>query len=257
MNSREHSPQQRPGAAERRPDLWLMVALSVVSAVALFVFAGPPRFDIALLYWFVACVVGEMLWVRVPFGRTTISMASCFNFAAILVLPAGSAMLAAATASAIGEAVAMRKPALRVLYNASHTAVAVGAATLAFGAIQPPDRTLLESLSRLQVHVFVVPGLAYYALNRGAVSLAVAMSQRTTLLAAWRGCFGHSFEWISTGGIFSLGALLATHYTGIGMAGTLLVILPLVLAFDGLRRYWRSQEPSSMSESAEHPVKAA
>jgi len=47
---------------------------------------------------------------------------------------------------------------------------------------------------------------------------------------------------LSAGAIFSLGALLATHYQGIGMVGTLLVALPLMLACDGLRRFNRQSD---------------
>ncbi len=232
----------------KRPELWLLVGFALAGAAGVFALSGPFEAGADFGFWLVACLVGELLWVRVPFANMTISMASCFNFAAALVLPMGPAMAAAAGATALGEAFGMRKSPMRWLFNSAQTAIAVGLANLLFHSLQPGDRTLLQSLSSMQLQVFLLPGLMYYAVNRGAVTVAMAVGERTSMWRAWRSCFGHGFEWVSTGGIFSLGALLATHYSDIGMGGTLLVLLPLARAVDGLRRYWSAVEAKAEAE---------
>src|SRR5947208_1766834 len=89
----------------------------------------------AFAFWLVACTAGELLWVRLPFGAATISMASCFDFAALLVLPRGEAMLITALATVAAELGVMRKPPVRALYNGAQTALAVWAASWAFQAV--------------------------------------------------------------------------------------------------------------------------
>ena len=86
------------------------------------------------------------------------------------------------------------------------------------------------------VLAFVLAGAAYFAVNTGAVSLAIALSQGVAPARAWRENFGHRYELLSSGALFSLGALLAIHYEATGPAGALLVALPLALAFEGYRR---------------------
>jgi hypothetical protein len=191
----------------------------------------------AFWFWLAACAAGETLWVRLPVGGATLSMASCFNYAALLVLPPGEAMLATAAATLVMEPLVMRKPIERALFNAAQTMLAVLAATAAFDALSGGGRDLVSMFSRLHLLPFVAAAMAYYAINRALVVTVVAWSGGITLDQAWRRNFGSVYEVMSAGAVLSLGALLATHYAGIGMAGTLFVLLPLVLACDGLRRY--------------------
>ena len=214
----------------------LMVGLA--AAVAALTLAGnwPGEWPHAFWFWLVACLAGEVMWVKLPIGGATLSMASCFNYAALLVLPRGEALAATVLATILGEAVALRKPAVRVIYNSSHTTLAVAAGSWVFGQLAGPTDNLVTLLAELKLLPFLLSGLTYYAINRVAVVLAIASCERMSPLEAWRRNFGSAYEALSAGAIFSLGALLATHYQGIGMVGTLLVALPLLMACDGLRR---------------------
>lgn len=209
-------------------------AALAVAAVAS-TWSGPPGSK--FWFWVVACLVGEALWLRLPLGNATLSMASCFNLAALLVLPIGEAMVATAFASLAVEMSVMRKPPVRALYNASHTALAVGAAAAVFNLFSGGERDLVMLLSKVILAPFLAAAVVYYAVNRIAVTAAVAIDGSFSLAASWRRNFGNVYEVLSTGAVFSLGILLAVHYEGIGMTGTLLVLLPLVLAADGYRRY--------------------
>ena len=56
---------------------------------------------------------------------------------------------------------------------------------------------------------------------------------------------------VSTGAVFSLGALIATHVAGAGLGSTLLVALPLVVAFDGYRRFVARAEGAEAASERE------
>lgn len=204
-------------------------------------------------FWLLACFAGELMWVPLPLGRgSTASMASCFNYAALLVLPTGEALFATVIATVVGERFGLRKPLLRVLYNASHTALAVAAGAWVFGALAGGSRDLVGLLSTLQLAPFVAAAAVYYVINRGAVVLAIASCEGLPLWSAWQRNFGSGYEALSSGAVFSLGALFATHFQGIGIAGTLLVALPLLLACDGLRRFHQRanrEEPEAAPEN--------
>ena len=195
---------------------------------------GPPADS--LIFWAIVCLAGELMWIRLPLGRATLSMASCCQFAALLVLPRGQAMALTAMGGAFVEAAVLRKPARRVLFNASQAALSVGAASWAFAATSGLGSRLQPMLAHGQLLPFALAAAAYFLVNTGAVSLAVSLSEGVTPFAAWRRNFGHGYEILSSGALFSLGVLLATQYSAAGVAGTLLLALPLLLAYAGYRR---------------------
>lgn len=179
--------------------------------------------------WVLACVVGEAMWLRLPAGKATLSMGSCFNVAAFMVLSPHEAMLATAVATLIAEAAIMRKPAVRVLYNAAHTVLAVGAAAALYHAWGGGGAWTLAAAAGAAA--------AYYALNRLAVSFAVALESGTTPLAAFARNFAHRYEAASSGAVFSLGILLGLFAAAGNPWHVALIVLPLFVAFDGYRRF--------------------
>jgi hypothetical protein len=205
----------------------------------------------AFAYWLGVCLAGELLWIRLPMSTATISMASCFNFAALLVLSRGEAMLITALSTLAAELTFMRKPPVRALFNSAQTALAVWSASWAFQILGGGSRDLVAMLSSFHFGPVVFAAVAYYLVNRTAVSLAIASSSGLTPYQAWRRNFGTRFELLAAGAVLSLGAMLATHYSAIGMAGTLLVALPLVLACEGMRRF--SQRPSAGANREAEP----
>jgi len=214
----------------------LLVTAVLSAAIVTLGASLPVSINGRLWFWLGACIAGEAMWVRLPLGGATLSMASCFNFAALLVLPRGEAMVVTALATLVAELFVMRKPLTRAAYNAGHTSLAVAAGAWVFVALGGEGRSLVTLVSSLRLDALIAPALVYYAINRGAVVLAVASSEGIAPAAAWRRNFSNAYEALSSGAVFSLGALLGTHYQGIGMVGTLLVALPLMLACDGLRR---------------------
>lgn len=190
-----------------------------------------------ILFWSVACIVGEVLWVRLPMGQATNSFASCIHFAVLLLLPRGQAMAMVGLTGAIAEALVLRKPPLRVMFNASQAALAVGAASVAYTLLGGGRASVSALLYGFDLLPFVGAAAAYYVVNTGAVSCAVALSEGVPPWTAWWRNYGTRYQVLAVAGLISLGALLASHYAVTGVAGTLIVLLPLLLVHEGYRRY--------------------
>ena len=235
--------------------LTLLVAVVVGAAVGAIRVRWQGNLGPDYWFWLGACFAGELLWLRMPVGRATLSMASCFNFAALLLLPIDQAMAATALASLAAEVLVMRKPPVRALFNAAHTVLAVGASATVFLAISGGSRDLMAMVSQVRLLPLVGAAAAYYVVNRAAVSTAVGWHEGLSPTAAWRRNFGNAYELVSSGAVFSLGALIATHAAGAGLASTLLVALPLVIACDGYRRFITRTE--SAEATAEREKRAA
>ena len=201
----------------------------------------------AFWFWLAACFVGELSWVRLPVGQATVSMASCFNFAALFLLPPAQAMLVAALSSALAETLVMRKPPLRAVFNAGQGALAVGAASATI-LLMAPDTGVRELVYGVRLLPLVVAATAYFAVNTGAVALAIAMSERVPFASAWRRNFGQTRTLLVNTALFTLGALLASHYANNGMIGTLLVTAPLVAAQAWARRAGRQATDTAAAE---------
>ena len=160
---------------------------------------------------------------------------------------------------AVEEALPERIPPERLLEaHAAAGEPAQGEAWIARRAAYLVDHALAgyrDVLDRAELHLsgawpFVLAAVAYYFVNRGTVAIVVALAQGTAVLQSWRHNFGSLYDLLSTGAAFSLGALLATQYAVIGMVGTLFVVLPLVLACDGYRRFTRDRTaPAAESET--------
>ena len=101
----------KPGPAYRPARAFVLGTMLLAGAAIGVGWSGAP--DVRFWFWLGACALGELLWVRLPVGGATVSMALACNFAAMLLLPPGHAMLAIAFSTLLVEAIVMRKPALR------------------------------------------------------------------------------------------------------------------------------------------------
>src|SRR5262245_8819983 len=170
-----------PARRSRTRDLALAtVALAAGGLAIAASWAGRP--GPAFGFWFAACFAGELLWVRLPFGRATLSMASTCNFAALMLLPRAEAMLAAAGASLVAELLVMRKPPARLLFNAGQTALAVGAGALAYRALAGPAASPVAVLVGRGLWPMLAAAASYAAVNTASVSLAIGVAER---VAPW------------------------------------------------------------------------
>ena len=239
-------------SGSRRILLGVWIGLVLGAASATIAWLGFPRLGPDLAFWFVACVVGEILWVRLSAGGATISMGSCFNFAALLVLAPREAMVVASVATIVAELAVMRKPLVRALFNGAQTLIAVALAGWAFAALGGHEKSLVDLVSHLRLLPFLAAGAIYYAVNRGTVVVVVSLAESIGVGESWQRNFGSTYDPLSCAGTLSLGALLATQYGSLGMIGTVFILLPLVLACDGYRRFTREARPSAPPAEMEH-----
>lgn len=207
-----------------------------------------------LFFWALLALAAELMWIRLPLGGATISMASCPQFAMLLILPPAQAMLLTAATGGVAEALVLRKPLLRVLFNASQNALAVGGAAWLFAHTGGGAKPLPELIAQGALLPFALAACAYFAVNTAAVSGAVALSEGLPVVAAWRRNFGDRHETFASAALLSLGVLLASQAVAIGMAGTVLIALPVALAYNGYRLaarlHAREQEPEGPRKAA-------
>ena len=213
---------------------------------------GPPGRE--MWYWFAACLAGELLWLRLPLDRATVSMAACFNFAALLLLSRSDAMLAVALSVLAAELLFMRKPPIRALFNAAQSSLAAGAASLTIMALSGTSHDPAALLAHLRLIPLVAGAACYYMVNRAAVSLAIGVNQGISPVKAWRANFGSHHELLSSATLFSLGTLVAVCHRLTGFVGAAVVVLPLVVACDAYRRHLERAasglEPCAQTEAA-------
>lgn len=190
--------------------------------------------------WCAACIVGEMLWLRLPLDRATLSMAASFNFAALLLLSRGEAMVAIALSILVAELLIVRKPPIRACFNAAQTSLAAGAASWAFALLSGRNPGAPAPMVSPDALALFAAAATYYFVNRAAVSLVIGLHQQTSPLAAWRANFGSRHELLASVVLFALGVLVAAGYQRLGMLGVALAVIPMRIAFDAYRRHLES-----------------
>ena len=232
------TPHSGPRAEQLRREQRGRAFVGVTAAAAVLALAsswsGTP--SDAFWFWVVACFAVELLWVRMPLGNVTLSMASACNFAALLLLPLGEAMVAAAVAGWVAETLVLRKPPARVLFNAAQTVLAMFASASALAALSGGD-SLRALLSDHRLLPLLIAAVAYTAVNYGAVSAIVAITTGIPPLEAWRKNFGSAYEQVSNAALFSIGTMIAVLYTLAGAFATVIASGPLLLAWVSYRHF--------------------
>jgi len=225
-------------AGKRRMSIPTRVFVGVVIAAgfAAVVASGLPTRDPRFWYWAAACAVGEMLWLRLPLGRATMSMGSTANFAALLVLPTPIAIPAATLASLTVERTAMNKPLVRALFNAAGTALAMGATSLVLKLMAPHG--VFELHNDKLLIALASAAIAYYVFNRSLVTAVLALDGALPMALVWRRNFGFSRDLLPSGAALSLGVLLAQLHEHAGPVALAFVMLPALLVFEAHRRLY-------------------
>ena len=240
------------GSRTMPPEARAFVGLVIAVGLAVAVAAGLPTRDPRFWYWAVACAVGELLWLRLPLGRATISMGSTANFAAVLVLPTPLAIPAATLASFAVERTAMRKPLVRALFNAAGTALAMGVSGLVLKFLAPQGAFALRDARFLLV--LVATAVTYYVINRTLVTAVLALDGALPLSLVWRRNFGWSRDLLPCGAALSLGVLLAELHQHAGPVALAFVLLPALIVFEAHRRRYTAS--ATLEAQASEPERA-
>lgn len=218
----------------------VLVAVTVATAALATGLSWPDPGPRIPWLWLAVCFAAELLWVRLPLGGSCVTMAMAAHFAALLLLPRGEAMLAALVSGLVAERLALRKPALRALFNSAQATLAVGAASFtiaALGAVLPASGPVPNLLA------VAAGGAAYFLVNTGAVSLAIALDRRVPVLDAWRTNFGTRGELTSAGALVSLGTLIAGLLPASGLPVLALGVLPVLVTWQSFRGWLEARQP--------------
>lgn len=216
-----------------------VVSVAAVAAVVATDWGELARLDTAGVVGLAALIgmglLSESLAIRLKVGRdagnTTITFIPLLA-SVQLFGPAAGIVIMAAT-GAFGEFVVRRKTPIRGIFNVAQWTVATYLGGLVFGAL---GGTALEvtvpgasgvGLSG-QIIPFTLFGLVFLVANHAAVSLVIALSQGLRFFEVMTQMVGHSGAGLNDLLISPIAIAIAFLYLQVGVAGILVVFLPLL-----------------------------
>lgn len=185
-------------------------------------------------FWLACCALGEAGWIRLPDGRSTLSMASIANFAAALALPQEQAVLCASLGCFVVESSLMRKPIQRALYNGGATALTMAATAWVLRVFPVPPGAVPGSIGSLAP--LLAGATTFYVVNRACVLGILSVDLGLAPQRVWRQDFGVRRDVLPSGAALSLGVLLAHEYQAMGPLTLALLVLPALFVLEAHRR---------------------
>jgi hypothetical protein len=228
------------------------VALVVAGGAAALWSAGWPNPApelLALLFWLLANVLCEILWLPTPSGRGYLSMGTASNFATLLLLPVGPAAAVSALAGAFADVVFRRRRWYQVLFNMGQCAVAVAAASHVFaalgGARDGPDALV----SPLNAAPLLAAALTFFLANTWLVAGVVSIHQSRAFVEVWRTQYAFNFALLGTAVLLLLGYFFAILFLTWGYASAFVAAATAYFVRDAYSRFVREMDggPDALS----------
>ncbi len=228
--------------------LRLYVAATVLAAAALLAVGWPERFATDwghYVAWVVICLVSETMWSNTLSGTATWSLSATAGLSSAVLWGNGAGIWISALSTLVADLFVLRKPLVRVAFNAGQISVATWLGALLFellgGRAALPVISGGGLLDRTQATSLMLPffGLmvGYFVVNRAMVALAVAWSGdrgwRQVLLEDWLYMARIEVDAAS----FLLTPLMVISFTTVGYPGVLLFYAPLFMLFQSDRRF--------------------
>ncbi|MCR4402070.1 MAG: HD-GYP domain-containing protein [Firmicutes bacterium] len=187
-----------------------------------------------LVFFGALSVVAECFPVPLPRGGA-VSVSFATNFAAILLCGPGAAWVA--SLDGLANVVRRRASPERATFNVAQVIVTVGASGFAYqfsgghiGFPQLPDDAMPMLFS----------ALTYFLVNASLVTGVISVSEGTPFRVTWSGNIsGVLRNYLA---LAPLGFLIGAAYPYIGMLGTTLFFIPLVLARYSFQEYMKMKE---------------
>ena len=209
-------------------------------------------------YWMlfgVLTLVAGRLWVKVPSVNATFAVSEIFTFSCVLLFgpEAGTVTLAA---DALVLSTVRRMGAQKGFFNVGALAASAWmAGTLFFAAsgVEPLFGTPMPPMGIL-IGPLVLMSAAFYALNTGLISAAIAFDSGGRPLSIWR----RHFLWLAPGyaasasvALLLAGALQQIHFRAQELLLPLFLIPPLFMVFYFTLRAWfgRLEDAKGHSEA--------
>lgn len=230
-DSSRNAPRVREGQVR------LYVAATIAGAIAVLA-AASSRFEstawISLLFFAALSIIAEVFPVPLPRGGA-VSVSFATNFAAIMVCGPAAAWIGAMD----GAANALRRRAgfVKIAFNTAQVVVTVGLAGLVYqctgGQVGGP-RLLEDALPMIS------SALVYFLVNASIVTGIIAVSEALPFRVVWSGNIsGVLRNYLA---LAPLGYLIAAAYPHIGMFGTTLFFIPLLLARYSFQEYIKMKD---------------
>ena len=198
------------------------------------VIASLPRESaIGLLGLLGVAVLSESLAIGLNLGSGGGGRSSSITFlpllASVQLFGVAGGLLLITPVMAFAESVVRRKPAMRVVFNVAQTIVATTIAGLAWAFANGRPLQLVEDPDITgQLIPFVIFGLLFLALNHAAVSLAITLSQGLPFRRVWAQALSNSGASLQDILISPIALAVAFLYIQFGIAGILVVLLPML-----------------------------
>jgi uncharacterized membrane protein len=190
-----------------------------------------------LLFWLLANILGEVLWLPAPKGRGYLSMANAANFATLILLQPSVAVLVTAAAGVVADLVFRRRQWYRALFNFGMCAVTVYTASLVFrttGGVSTSVEALLSPLNALPL---LLAGATYFVVNTGLVSGVIALHRGHSLRAVWMESFAFPYELVGAVVLKLLGYLFAILFLTWGYMSAFIAVIATYFIRDAYVRY--------------------
>ena len=229
----------------RRAPLVGYVALVVAGGLAAVWASGWPRPApemLPLVFWLLANLLCEILWLPAPAGRGYLSMGTASNFATLLVLPAGPAVAVTALAGALADTVFRRRAWYQVLFNMGMCAVAVAVASHVFDATGGHRAGADAMVSPLNALPLLMAAAAFFLANTWLVAGVVCIHQGRAFLEVWRSQFAFNFAILGTGVLLALGFFFAILFLTWGYLSAFVAAATAYFVRDAYTRFVREME---------------
>jgi signal transduction histidine kinase len=220
----------------------LAAYVALMSALALAVLgldaAKPPEAPSTLLWWFLASLGAEYLWVETIQRQGTVSLASAFNFAAIFYLSRSASVWIISASVLLATLIFQRRDVIRAAFGAAQIAVVTFLSSWVFTALAGAHpETTAALFSPRTVAAMIVTFALFFLANTWAVSGAIALSEGQPLVRVWRGNFAYWDEVKESLALFAISPLIILAYQAVGARGFVLFFVPLLVFRNATRRY--------------------
>lgn len=198
---------------------------------------APVPEPLALLFWLLANMLGEVLWVMVPKNRGYLSMATAANFASILILPTPVAVFVTVAAGILVDALFRHRIWYKVLFNAGMCSLAVFAASRVLEGPGGSGGDIEQLLSPLRLGAMALSAATYFLLNTWLVSVAIALEQKRSPWRIWRETYALGYELLGSSMLFLMGLYFAALFLTWGYLSAFVATGTVYFVRDAYSRY--------------------
>jgi hypothetical protein len=203
-----------------------------------------------LLFWVLANMLGELLWLPAPKQRGYLSMATAANFATLLVLPVSLAVTVTVVAGALVDLLFRHRRWYQVLFNASVCCIAVFSASSVFTRISQGHDGLENLLSPLNAGALALSAVTYFLINTWLVTGVVALDQKLQPAQVWSTTFASPQEVLGSFVLFTLGLLFAALFLAWGYMSAFLATIATYFVRGAYNKYIEGRPPTASPSGA-------